>query len=341
MLHDIAGPATWNVPGTMEKRGHSRAAVPRYHYSTYGLVLSSQFELPELRGIVPTTTPDIEILADSFPEAPKNTGVSDVDLQGSVDCPQFVFEGVARYRIELGKRILIDRRVLKTRGAGTPDRDLRGHLLGSAMGALLHQKHWLPFHLSALETPDGVWGFTGAPGAGTSALAAWLHYHHDWPLLTDEVGVIKPDEALPYLHPGPPRLTLRKDALASLEFDHHSLGRDLTRAGKYHLIRRRGFHTYAQPLKALVLLERAKEGAAASLEPLEGLEAFEVVMAALYLPEWGQALNGPARLMTYVSELAQRIHVYRYRRPWSLDDMELNLAPLVQRIHERASHVTA
>ncbi|MEQ6890062.1 hypothetical protein ABE957_15425 [Halomonas sp. CS7] len=339
MHHDIAAIATWNAQDAKEKRGHPRAAVPRYHYSTYGLVLSSQLELPELRGTAPTPTPDIEILADSFPEDPKSTGISEVPPQGSADCSQLVFEGVARYRVEQGKRILIDRRVLKTRGTGTPERDLRGHLLGSAMSTLLHQKHWLPFHLSALETPDGAWGFTGVPGAGISTLAAWLHYHHDWPLLTDEVGVIKPDEALPYLHPGPPGLKLRKEALASLEFDHHSLSRDLTRTGKYHLILHRGFHTYAQPLKALVLLERADKGAAASLEPLEGLEALQVVMASLYLPEWGQALNGPARLMAYVSELAQRIHVYRYRRPWSLDDMELNLAPLVQRIHERASHV--
>lgn len=341
MRHDIAVPATWNAPGTEEKRGYSRASVPCYHYSAYGLVLSSQFELPELRGTKPTPSPDIEILADSLPEDPTNTGVSEVDLQGSADCSQFVFEGVARYRIEQGKRILIDRRVLKARGTGTPVRALRGRLLGSAMGTLLHQKHWLPLHLSALETPDGVWGFTGAPGAGISTLTAWLHYHHDWPLLTDEFGVIKPGEALPYLHPGPPRLKLRKEALASLEFEHHSLSRNLTRAGKYHLIPHRGFHTYAQPLKALVLLERAEKGAAASLEPLEGLEALEVVMASLYLPEWGQALTGPARLMSYISELAQRIQVYRYRRPWSLDDIEPSLAPLVQQIHERASPVTA
>lgn len=341
MHHDIAVPATWNAPGPEEKRGHSRAAVPRYHYSTYGLVLSSQLELPELRKTESTLTPDIEVLADSFPETLKHSGVSDVDPQCSADCSQFVCEGIARYRIEQGKRILIDRRVLKTRGTRTPERDLRRHLLGSAMGALLHQKHWLPLHLSALETPDGVWGFTGESGAGTSTLAAWLHYHHGWPLLTDAVGVIKPDEALPYLHPGPPRLELWKDALASLGVDPHSLIKDLTRTDKYHLIRRRGFHTYAQPLKALVLLERAEKGTTASLEPLEGLEAFEVVMAALYLPEWGQAFNGPARLMAYVSDLTRRIQVYRYRRPWSLEHMELSLAPLVQRIHERASHAAA
>lgn len=341
MRHDIAVPATRNASGTGEKRGLSRAAIPRYHYSTYGLVLSSQLELPELRATESTPTPDLEILADYFPETPKNPDVSVADRQGCADCFEFIFEGIARYRIEQGKRILIDRRVLKTRGTGTPERNLRLHLLDSALGALLHQKHWLPLHLSALETPDGVWGFTGDPGAGTSTLAAWLHYHHGWPLLTDEVGVIKPDEALPYLHPGPPRLKLWKDALASLGFDHHSLSRDLTRTDKYHLMQHRGFHTYAQPLKALVLLEHAEKGVGASLEPLEGLEAFEVVMAALYLPEWGQTFNGPARLMAYASDLSRRIQVYRYRRPWSLQNMELSLAPLVQRIHERASHVAA
>ncbi|MBB3182930.1 hypothetical protein FHR95_000454 [Halomonas fontilapidosi] len=300
-------------------------------------MLSSQFELPELRVTASSPTQDIEILAGSFSDIIKSEGVIEADRQSSADCSEFSIEGIARYRIEQGKRILIDRRMLKTHGTGTPNRDLRGHLLGSAMGALLHQKHWLPLHLSALETPSGVWGFTGDHGAGISTLAAWLHYHHDWPLLTDEVGVIKPDEALPNLHPGPPRLKLRRDAVASLGFDHQSLSRDLTRTDKYHLIQHRGFHTYAQPLKALVLLEHADRGAAASLEPLDGQEASEVVMTALYLPEWGQAFNGPARLMAYVSELSRRIQVYRYRRPWSLDDMARNLAPLVKQINARAS----
>ncbi|EWG98231.1 hypothetical protein [Halomonas sp. BC04] len=95
------------------------------------------------------------------------------------------------------------------------------YLLGTALGALLHQRHWFPLHVSALATPSGAWAFTGESGAGKSTLAAWLHHHCGWPLISDDVAVVKPGEMIPRLHPGPPRLKLWQDALAMLGIGTH------------------------------------------------------------------------------------------------------------------------
>lgn len=320
-----------------ERRGHAcPGGSPPHYYSTYGLGLASYLELPELRPQQRPGTPvDVEIIAGDLPDTLEDPDVSSPWLQASRERCQFYFDGIARYRVEHGRRIRIDRRIMLKAGARTSEEDLRLYLLGTVLGALLHQRHWLPLHLSALETPSGVWGFTADSGAGKSTLAAWLHYRTGWPLVSDDVGVIRPGDDLPYLYPGPPRLKLWKDALTTLGIDHHGLIRDRARADKYHLVRHHGFCPHVQPLSALVMLERGEEGEDASLVPLDGLEAFKTVMASIYRPEWGTMFNGPARLMLYAADLAQRIRIYRYRRPWSLERMEESLAPLVQRIHGR------
>lgn len=208
------------------------------------------------------------------------------------------------------------------------------YLLGSALGALLHQRHWLPLHISAVETPAGIWGFTGHSGAGKSTLAAWLHCRYGWKLVSDDVGVIKPEEGQPTLYPGPPRLKLWKDALERLGIERQGLVRDLTRKEKFHLTQHQGFKTNNGPLKALVMLEKGHDDEKACVETIKGVEAFRIVMSATYLPEWGQRFNGPARLMRYGADLTRQIRVYRYRRPWSLENMEQSLTPLLQRIHD-------
>ncbi|MDI5921850.1 hypothetical protein QLQ86_13710 [Halomonas sp. LR5S13] len=214
--------------------------------------------------------------------------------------------------------------------------DVRLFLLGSALGALLHQRHWLPLHVSALSTPAGVWAFTGHSGAGKSTLGSWLNRHHGWPMLTDDVAVIKPELSLPLLHPGPPRAKLWRDALQALGIDTDSLVRDLTRAEKFHVPLQEGFQHRAEPLAALVQLERGEAHEPAQLTRLQGVEAFRTIMASLYRPEMADAFNSAGQLMKDSAVLAGKIRVYRYRRPWTLDSIDESLAPLLAEIDARS-----
>ncbi|WP_445001055.1 hypothetical protein [Halomonas mongoliensis] len=337
-----AGPSPAHFQPT-ERRRRSPAAAPDRLYSTYGLTIASQLELPELAPLASSGHPDVRIelgeLPDRLEEAEAEAGTP--WLQCSHSGCQFLLDSIARFRVEQGRRIRIERRLAPERGATVAEGDLRVYLLGSALGALLHQRHWLPLHISAVQTPAGIWGFTGDSGAGKSTLAAWLHYRYGWKLVSDDVGVIKPEEALPTLYPGPPRLKLWKDALERLSIDRQGLVRDLTRRDKFHLNRHHGFTDLTEPLGALVLLERTPRDEKATLERVEGIEAFRVVMSALYLPEWGRRFNGPARLMHYCAELTRQIQIYRYRRPWSLEKAEDSLTPLIQQIREETGHASS
>ncbi|MDN3554786.1 hypothetical protein [Halomonas maura] len=338
MRQDSTFAAASFVTETAENRNHSPPSSFPYHYATYGLMMSSQFELPELPSVSCPASMDVSIVAASLSETLEIPHVKEHWLQYAENCCQFSLEGVARYRIEQGCRIQVDRYGQEEQAGQGQATEFRPYLLGTALGALLHQRRWLPLHLSALNTPSGVWGFTGRSGAGKSTLAAWLHYHKGWSLISDDVGVVKPGETLPYLYPGPPRLKLCSDALTHLGLDGPDLVRDMTRADKYQIIKHRGFRRTARPLRHLVVLERTTEDSHVGLSPLQGLEAFQAVMAAIYRPECARIFTGPGRLLDFAADLARSIKVYRYRRPWSLQNMEQGLAPLIERIQHEATH---
>ncbi|WP_133481138.1 MULTISPECIES: hypothetical protein [Halomonas] len=315
-----------------ERRGNVSASSRRYYYRTYGMTIASEIEIPEILEIPPVESTDLEILTPDVTNQMEHATYIDQWFQiGDQRC-QIEIPGIARYRVEGGQRLMLDRRGVGGSDASTRPGDVRLFLLGSALGVLIYQRQWLPLHVSALDTPAGVWAFTGHSGAGKSTLGAWLHHTQGWPLVSDDVAVIKPEEEEPLLHPGPSRVKLWQDALAALGIDRQGLTRDLSRHDKYHLSLDRAFDLEAKPLKALVKLEKSEPGESPSLERITGMEAFLVLAAALYRGDLGKEFYGPGEMMKALTELTEKIDVYRFRRPWNLANIDDNLSPLLNEI---------
>lgn len=301
-----------------------------YHYHIYGLNLAALIELPELPELlVSGVEPEIAVTVSLATLTDKLAGATSESsyFQVSGDQCQLNVDGIARYRIEQGQRILIDP------APGSAPGDVRVYLLGSALGALLHQRGNLPLHVSSVATPGGVWAFTGDSGAGKSTLAATLHFHFGWPLLSDDVAVL--EQAVherPLLYPGPPRLKLWQDAVTYLAIDSNDLTPDMARVNKFHVPLAEGFEHDPQRLRALVLLERANDDEPPSLTQVSGAAAFRAVAGAIYRPEMAHLLGNRNSLFRQCAALASQIAVYRYRRPWSLISLDSHLQPLVEQV---------
>jgi len=301
-----------------------------YRYHIYGLNLASTIELPELPDLLafdvePDTKVSVSLATLTEKLAEATTDHAYLQVAGN-QC-QINIDGIARYRIEQGQRILIDP------APGSAPGDVRLFLLGSAFGALLHQRGSLPLHVSSVATPAGVWAFTGDSGAGKSTLAATLHFHFGWPLLSDDVAVL--DHAVhdrPLLHPGPPRLKLWQDAVTYLEIDSSELTPDMTRINKFHLPLAQGFEHDPQRLRALVVLDRGSDDEPPSLTQLSGMAAFQAVLGTVYRPEMAQLVGDRNKLFQQCAALVHQVAVYRYRRPWSLATLDSNLQPLARQV---------
>ncbi len=305
----------------------------RYYYSTYGFTVVSHIPLPELTPIDACDQPDIEIVAGNVDQTLLNGRQINRWLQMGEDQCQMWIEGIANYRVESGKRIVVDRRVKKPLAAAASPADVRVYLLGSALGVLAYQHGWLPLHINAVQAPSGeLWAFTGPSGAGKSTIGAWLHTRLGWPQITDDVAVVKPEDQMPLLYAGPRKIKLWKETMEALQIGMEGAQRDLSRVDKFHIPAPNAHEaTILAPLHHLVVLERGAEGSQPSLTEVFGDEAVVMLLDTLYRIEFGREFMAPDTIVQRCEKLAAKLHIYRFSRPWGFDAMAENLAPILKK----------
>lgn len=316
------------LPTQAERRGQRLAgSMPRkcYVYRVYGLIVASEIELPELVSVT-EGEPQVQIRFGEVPESLENPIVDWEWCAASSSEYVLYKKGVANYHVAAGSTITIDRRL--NLAQPPPAADVRLWLLGSAFGALLHQRSLLPLHVSAVQAPNGVWAFTGESGEGKSTLAGFLLKRFGYELVGDDVSVINPQDADPIIYPGPRKLKLWADALDRFGFDGCKKTRDLSNTDKFQIYLDGEGGYRPQPLYALVVLETAPTDSAPTLEVLSGIEAFTALVRTVYRPFMAEWFKRPEQPLKHVSDLCRRIRVYRFRRPRCLKSFEENLKPL-------------
>lgn len=307
-------------------RSMQGSASRRYLYKVYGLVVESEIELPEL---LPICAGQSEVTV-RYGQVPDQLQDMIGDWSWCAASPsEFLLkiDSVARYHIANGNEIVVERRMGADKSV--PPADIRLWLLGSAFGALLHQRGLLPLHVSAVKTPTGVWAFTGESGEGKSTLAGFLHRRHDWGLVSDDVSVVEQTDAGAVIHPGPRKLKLWADALSHLDFQGCESVRDLSSTDKFQLYLKDDRVYQPESLHSLVILESVDADVPASIERLKGMEAFNACVFAVYRPHMASWFKLPEQRLRDLVRLCKDVDVYRFRRPRSLADFESKLQPLM------------
>ena len=279
-------------------------------YRVFGLKIRSEIPLPELFEASDSAEPDVTIRRGIIQQARSD---SEIERDGAALI--LTIPDIARYRIDNGRDILIDA------DSGIPDRNLRLFLLGSAFGALLHQRGMMPLHANAVEIDGRAFAFMGEPGAGKSTLAAWFH-DGGFPIVADDVCVVRlDDDGIAYAYPGLPRLRLWQEALDSTGRESAHYERSYVGAAaqieKFDVpIERSGAAASRLPLSAIYVLER---GSDFSIERLTGVDAVEAIFANTYRGSYVAAASNQQGHWAMATELARNVPVYRFVRQWSLD----------------------
>jgi hypothetical protein len=179
-----------------------------YSYRAFSLNIVSQIAVT---GFEKTTveTPDVYISEGNVPEAIQNAVNKGVLFQSSKNEFLLTVDRVARYYVCNGNEIVIHRI------GEAPLSEVSAFLVGTAFGALFHQRRMLPLHACTVLYENKCFLFAGMSGAGKSTLAAAL-IRNGGTLIADDISVIDFSGEKPAVCPAFPVIKIWEDSLAHL-----------------------------------------------------------------------------------------------------------------------------
>lgn len=297
----------------------------QFFYDVHGLVLGSEFPLPELelRRRQPTGEPDIRLAIGPLPAGPRRaTDLPYVDAENGEALLKI--PGAGRYLVSGGRDVLIEPE------AGADPAYVRLFILGSALGLLCHQRGLLPLHASAVEVAGQAIAFMGDQQQGKSTLAAHCLASTPARLVADDTLVVLFDQAgRPWAQPGLPSVKLWRDALRALGRDADGLRPDWLRADKFHLPVTDRLVRAAVPLTRVYVLDEDVDAGHCRIEPMVGAVAAAALIAHTYRVEYLDAVEQRCGHFLASTRLAGRVSVRRLKRRRDLAQVRATAAAVV------------
>jgi hypothetical protein len=284
-------------------------------YSAYGLTIAAELACPEL--IPASGSPDVKICYGHVPENLDNPQAAGVIYQAKDRQFLLKLDKIARYLVQNGNEIAI-----APHPQATED-EVRLFLLGSCLGALLHQRGILAMHASAIQTQKGAVLFVGPSGNGKSTLLGAL-LNRGYAMLADDVaGIALDDRGQPVVLPAYPQLKLWHDACQQLEKSPEGLRAVRPELEKYAVPAIEWFVDRPMPLYAVYALA-VHNFADLRLELLDNSHKFQIILGNTYRQRFldGLGMRLPHfQLATQAAKVARVSRVTRPSYPFLLDEL--------------------
>ena len=292
---------------------HANSVAAAFGYQLFGLQIRSQLELPELPVSPASDEPDVTIRIGQVPPALTSGHGGAQAIDGGL---LLTISKVGRFFIKGGVEIIIEP------DPGVSEGDVRLFLLGSAMGAVLHQRGLLPLHANAVEIDGMAVAFMGESGAGKSTLAAWFH-DQGHRIIADDVCVVRFDEGgRAHASPGLPRLRLWKEALEAS--GRETALHNLSYAGGQNV------EKYDVPIPnaeepsnetALAAVYLLAKGSDLTITRSNGLKAAEAILANTYRGDYIPITKNMREYWESCVALVRSTPVFIVSRLWSLEEL--------------------
>ena len=276
-----------------------------YYYKVYGLYIGSELELPELSPLQNIKV-DVTIGFGEVPEHLPEVNGSGVLFEAALNDFLFKFEVIGRYRVQNGSRIIIqpEREALPS--------EIRLVLLGSSIGALLHQRGMLAIHGSAITDGKQTMILSGQSGVGKSTLAAGL-LELGYSFIADDISVIGQNEKQDYIvESGIPHLKLWKDILV-----HLNKADDLSRV-------RPQLEKYRIPIPVLeeetpslskIVILSPSNSTDFSYSEILGKDTFHLLRNSTYRLQFIDKMNQTEAHFRNLSQLVNSVQMFHAKRP--------------------------
>ena len=180
-----------------------------YMMRGFGLIISSDFPLAQMRKAPDTGEPDVKIIS-----APAPSELVREPIRTWPDCilgrkeMWTEIENVVRLYAANGNEIRVERLFTDPAREG----EMQAYVTGLALGAILHQRGAVPMHGSCVARDGKGILITGVSGAGKSSLSAEA-LRRGYRLVTDDVTPIRLENGKVLAEPSFPQQKLWEDAI--------------------------------------------------------------------------------------------------------------------------------
>jgi len=278
-----------------------------YVYHIFGLNFESPIpflDIPESDG-----TPDVRIKYGTVPDAIIAAKIKGLRYQAGPSELILRVDNVARYYVANGTDIIIERH------PKAADHEILLFLMGSVMGALLHQRNILPLHGSSIDIGGKGVIFVGPSSIGKSTIAAGFQ-KKGYGLLADDVcAVTALNGSAPQIIPGFPWLKLWADTLNKLETDKKKLSRvRLNQEFEKYFFPFRNAKSEPVPVKSVFLLGITNTDEF-KIIVLKGGEKINPIIDNTYRPYFLEGLGGKKEHFKQCATVAEKASVFKISRP--------------------------
>ncbi len=275
-----------------------------YKYQAFGLNIHSEIELPSLQ-VSEDANSDIEIIRGEV----NKSGLSSPDVvkpfsQLAKNELWLHIPDIAWFYVTNGNHIVVEPE------KESDPQSVRLFLMGTCMGAIMHQRNRLVMHANAIRVKDSCIIFMGASGNGKSTLAAAFQ-QRGYEILADDLAVIDDDLNV---YPSYPQIKLWHDTTKKLDIDHSKLKRIRLQVEKYAYPVTEGFCTQSLPIKAGYILNNHNQNEFL-FEPLQGVEKFNPLRFNTYRIQHLEGLGLKNSHLKHTAKLANTISLTRITRP--------------------------
>ncbi|MEM9219823.1 MAG: hypothetical protein AAGD25_36535 [Cyanobacteria bacterium P01_F01_bin.150] len=292
-----------------------------YFYYAYGLNIRSDFALPEL---IPGGNGSDLYIQQGAVDLPnmENSRIPRQGIEawfgGTVTEAYLHWPGVVKFLAVGGDRLIVD-----PTGHAMEHQILSLYILSEALGLILHQRHLLLIHASAVLVGDRVILFAGYPGAGKSTTAA-AFAQAGYPVLSDDMVAIdvsfapSASEPRAAVLPAFPQVKIWPASIEGLGYDSTKLDRLFPNSPKRVIRQFEPFPLQAQPLAHIFFLEPSDDF---SLTPMRGHQAVLTLTKFFSCPNallQGAAL---ARHFQQCSQILKHVGIWTLTRPESFQQL--------------------
>ncbi len=298
--------------------------MTKNYYKAFGLSIESEIICPELLYSEQKKNVDVKIKYTNLPDELVNPMHKAVRFQAKPNEFLLNVDNVAKFHIKNGNQISIEpiKRDIE-------DRDIRLFLLGSAFGALLHQRELLPLHSSAVQVGDSCVLFCGISGAGKSTTANTL-LKKGYKLHSDDISVVDIDgNGQPFVYAGYPQQKLWEDTLLRNNEDlekYHKVRKVLK---KYSVPVHDNFTKKLLPLKKIYVLSYHNNSSVEMIDVI-GMKKFNVLKNQTYRFNFTEGLENRGSHFKISGEICNKIPISFLQRPNGVDSVA-EIAEILER----------